>query len=127
MATASIIITTNNRPHVLPRAVASAHASGKDVEVVVVDDASSDETAEVCKSLSNINYVRVERNQGVAGARNIGLVASSGAYVSFLDDDDTRIAGSLDQQISVLELDSEAGLIYSQACHDNYVFESTGG
>ena len=52
----------------------------------------------------NINYVRVERNQGVAGARNIGLVASSGEYVSFLDDDDTRTSGSLDQQISILEV-----------------------
>ena len=59
--------------------------------------------------------MRVERNQGVAGARNIGLVASSGEYVSFLDDDDTRMAGSLDQQISILESESEAGLIYGQA------------
>jgi glycosyltransferase involved in cell wall biosynthesis len=115
MATASIIITTHNRPHVLPRAVKSARESGKDVEIVVVDDASSDETAEICKSLSNINYVRVERNQGVAGARNIGLVASSGDFVSFLDDDDTRLPGSLDQQLSILESEPQAGLIYGQA------------
>ena len=115
MATASIIITTHNRPHVLPRAVASARESGKDIEIVVVDDASSDQTAEICKSLSNINYVRVERNQGVAGARNIGLVASSGEYVSFLDDDDTRMPGSLDQQLGILKSEPQAGLIYGQA------------
>ena len=115
MATASIIITTHNRPHVLPRAVESARESGNDVEIVVVDDASSDQTADICKTLSNINYVRVERNQGVAGARNVGLVASSGEYVSFLDDDDTRLPGSLDQQLSILKSEPQAGLIYGQA------------
>ena len=115
MATASIIITTHNRPHVLPRAVESARESGKDIEIVVVDDASSDQTAEICESLSNINYVRVERNQGVAGARNIGLVASSGEYISFLDDDDTRMPGSMDQQLGILKSEPQAGLIYGQA------------
>ena len=115
MARASIIITTHNRPHVFPRAVESARESSGDVEIVVVDDASSDQTAEICRSLPHINYVRVERNQGVAGARNLGLVASSGEYVSFLDDDDTRTAGSLDQQINILESEPEAGVIYGQA------------
>ena len=115
MARASIIITTHNRPHVFPRAVESARESSGDVEIVVVDDASSDQTAEICRSLPDINYVRVERNQGVAGARNLGLVASSGEYVSFLDDDDTRMPGSLDQQISILESEPEAGMIYGQA------------
>ena len=115
MPKASIIITTHNRPALLPRAVSSARASGTDLEIVVVDDASSDQTAEVCKALSNINYVRVERNQRVAGARNIGLVASHGEYLSFLDDDDTRLPDSLDQQIELLRKESSAGLIYGQA------------
>lgn len=112
---ASIIITTQSRPHLVPRAVQSAQASGRDVEIVVVDDASSDETAEVCRGLSGINYVRAERNQGVAGARNIGLVASHGEYLSFLDDDDTRLPGSLDTQIEALDREPQAGLIYGQA------------
>jgi glycosyltransferase involved in cell wall biosynthesis len=115
MPKASIIITTHNRPHLLSRAINSARASGTDIEVVVVDDASSDETAKICQSVLGIAYVRVERNQGVAGARNIGLVASRGEYISFLDDDDVRLAGSLDQQIAVLEKDSQAALIYGQA------------
>ncbi len=112
---ASIIITTHNRPHLLPRAVESARAAGRDVEVIVVDDASSDETAEVCGNLSGINYVRADRNQRVAGARNIGLVASHGEYLSFLDDDDTRLADSLDVQIETLEREPRAGLIYGRA------------
>jgi glycosyltransferase involved in cell wall biosynthesis len=115
MPRASIIITTHNRPHLLPRAIRSARASGSEVEVVVVDDASSDETAEVCQSVSGINYVRVERNQGVAGARNIGLVASHGEYISFLDDDDRRLPNSVDQQIETLEKNPVAVMIYGQA------------
>jgi cellulose synthase/poly-beta-1,6-N-acetylglucosamine synthase-like glycosyltransferase len=75
---AGIIITTRNRPHLVPRAMQSAQASGSDVEIVVVDDASSDETAAVCKDLSGINYVRVEHNQGVAGERTGGSDAATG-------------------------------------------------
>jgi glycosyltransferase involved in cell wall biosynthesis len=116
---ASIIIATHNRPHLLPRAVESARAAGSNVEIVVVDDASSDETAEVCKHLSGINYVRVDRNQRVAGARNIGLVASHGEYLSFLDDDDARLADSLDVQIEALEREPRAGLIYGRAIFAN--------
>src|ERR1700686_1043308 len=112
---ASIIITTRSRPRLLPEAVESAQASGSDVEIVVVDDASSDETAEVCRDLSGINYVRVEHNQRVAGAPNIGLVASKGEYLSFLDDDDTRLENSLDAQVKALERDPQAGLIYGRA------------
>lgn len=99
----------------MPQAVQSAQASGRDVEIVVVDDASSDETAAVCKGLSGIKYVRVERNQGVAGARNIGLVASHGEYLSFLDDDDTRLPDSLDTQIEALDRNPNAALIYGRA------------
>jgi glycosyltransferase involved in cell wall biosynthesis len=83
--------------------------------VVVVDDASTDETAAVCRGLSGIKYIRVEQNQRVAGARNIGLAASHGEYLSFLDDDDTRLADSLDAQIETLERRPEAGLIYGRA------------
>ena len=115
MPRASIIIATHSRPHLLPKAVESARAAGREVEIVVVDDASSDETARVCQSLSGINYVRLDRNQRVAGARNVGLVASRGEYLSFLDDDDTRLPGSLDAQLEALDQEPQAGLIYGQA------------
>lgn len=112
----SVIITTHNRPTLLRRAVASVRAaSRKNMEVVVVDDASSDETAAVCQQLAHINYVRVERNQGVAGARNLGLLASRGEFLSFLDDDDVRLPQSLDQQLAALAARPDAGLIYGGA------------
>ncbi|HEY5837763.1 MAG TPA: glycosyltransferase [Pyrinomonadaceae bacterium] len=113
---ASIIITTHSRPRLLLRAIESARASGTDVEIIVVDDASSDQTATLCRALAaEITYVRVDRNQGVAGARNIGILTSRGEYLSFLDDDDTRLPGSLDKQIAKLEAVPEAAFVYGQA------------
>ena len=111
----SIIITTHSRPRLLPRAVESARLSGRDPEIVVVDDASTDETGEVCRALPGIRHVRVERNRGVAGARNVGIEASAGEYLSFLDDDDERLPGSLDAQVERLEAEPGAALIYGQA------------
>ena len=95
----------------MPECVESAARAGSDVEVIVVDDASTDETAIVCKRLQNIKYVRLERNQGVAGARNVGILASQTNYVAFLDDDDLRLPGSLDHQRSLLESSANAGFV----------------
>lgn len=117
MAKVSVIIATHSRPHLLTRAVESAFKSGTDVEVVVVDDASRDETADVCRNLPEIKYVRLERNQRTAGARNVGVLASSARYITFLDDDDWRLPDCLDEQVAILENDSELGLVYGQVYH----------
>jgi glycosyltransferase involved in cell wall biosynthesis len=95
------------------------------VEVIVVDDASNDETAAVCKSLDGIHYVRVDRNQRVGGARNIGVLASSSEYLSFLDDDDVRLPNTVDEQVRLLSANQEAGLIYGQAILGNQTGQPT--
>lgn len=115
MPTISVIITTHNRPDMLPRAVASAFGAGTAPEVVVVDDASTDETARVCRGLAGIKYVRLEENLGVAGARNVGIQNSGGEYICFLDDDDLRLEGSLDLQSAALASAPDAGLVYARA------------
>ena len=114
MPTVSVIIPTHNRPHLLPLAVESAFAAGADVEVIVVDDGSVDDTAKVCRSLKGIKYIRLEHNQGVAGSRNVGVLSSLAEYIAFLDDDDVRLPGSLDEQLTDLEA-SGAALTYGQA------------
>ncbi|HSS18902.1 MAG TPA: glycosyltransferase family 2 protein [Pyrinomonadaceae bacterium] len=111
MPAVSIIIPTHSRPQQLPRAVESARAAGVNVEIIVVDDASQDETAAVCRELSGIKYIRLERNQGVAGARNVGILASSSEFIAFLDDDDLRLPGSLDLQTNKLAAMPEAGFV----------------
>jgi glycosyltransferase involved in cell wall biosynthesis len=115
MPRVSIIIATYNRPHLLTRAVESAREAGSDVEIVVVDDASTEGTSEVCRTLPGIRYVRVERNQRLGGARNLGILASSGEFITFLDDDDVRLPGSLDVQAEALASAPEAGFVYGQA------------
>jgi glycosyltransferase involved in cell wall biosynthesis len=126
MAATSIIIPTHNRPHLLPRAVESARAAGTDVEIIVVDDASQDETASVCGRLNGIKYIRLERNQGVAGARNVGLLASSSEFIAFLDDDDLRLPGSIDLQMRAMAAAPAAGFVCGAMLIADQDYELTG-
>ena len=112
MPLTSIIIPTLVRPELLPRAVESARRAGAAVEIVVVDDGSTDETSAVCASLRDIVYLRLEERRGVGGARAAGIAASSGTYISFLDDDDARLPGSIDRQLEILEAAPDAALVY---------------
>lgn len=115
MPSVSIVITTYNRAQLLPRAIESAQKAGSDLEVIVVDDCSTDDTAEVCAMLSGIRYVRLSTNHGLAHSRNVGIAESSSEFIAFLDDDDLRLPGSLDAQLRVLTADPNAAFCYGQA------------
>ncbi len=115
MPKVSVVITTYNRVQLLRRAIESALHAGSDVEVVVVDDYSSDETPEVCAQLAGIRYVRLTANHGLAHARNVGIAESSSEFVAFLDDDDLRLPGSLDKQLCRIVADERIALCYGQA------------
>jgi glycosyltransferase involved in cell wall biosynthesis len=115
MPTASIVITTYNRAPLLQRAIESAQGAGSDLEVIVVDDCSTDGTRELCSSLAGIRYVRLSDNRGLSHARNVGIGESSTDFVSFLDDDDLRLPGSLDIQLRALKVNSHAAFCYGQA------------
>lgn len=81
----SVVIPTFNRKQSLLRCLTSI---GKDVEIVVVDDGSSDGTAEVVKQMSHPELVYVQQaNGGPASARNKGIGIASGDYIAFTDDD----------------------------------------
>jgi glycosyltransferase involved in cell wall biosynthesis len=126
MPAVSVIIPTHSRPHLLSQAVESARAAGTDVEVIVVDDASTDGTAAACRELRGIKYIRLEHNQGVAGARNVGILESTGKYVAFLDDDDLRLPGSLDTQAALLDGNPEAGFICGAMIMADQEYQPTG-
>jgi cellulose synthase/poly-beta-1,6-N-acetylglucosamine synthase-like glycosyltransferase len=110
----SVIIPTYNRAALLPRAVESALAAGDDLEVIVVDDASDDETPRVCASLPGIRYLRLDQNAGVARARNAGVLESRAEFITTLGDDDLRLPGSLDAQLRLLEESPEVAFCYGR-------------
>jgi GT2 family glycosyltransferase len=115
----SAIIATHNRAELVSEALDSIFAQqglGKqfDVEVVVVDDASTDNTPQVVARYPEVRFIRFAVNRGQAAARNAGINSSSGTYVAFLDDDDVWLPGKLSSQVAALEAHPEAGVAYSQ-------------
>ena len=114
MSKVTVVITTYNRAHFLQRAIQSVLQAGSGVEVVVVDDCSTDETPDVCSQLESIRYVRLNANRGLAHARNVGIAESSTEFIAFLDDDDLRLPGSLDKQLARMIADDRIALCYGQ-------------
>jgi glycosyl transferase family 2 len=116
----SVIIATHNRAHCLPRALDTIYAQeglgqSFDIEVIVVDDASSDATFEVIAGYSRVRYIRFSERRGVSAAMNEGLRASRGCYIGFLDDDDEWLAHKLRVQVPLLEAHPEVGVVYGQS------------
>ncbi len=112
MSKVSIIIPTYNRAALLPKAIESAKNAGGDPEVIVVDNGSTDDTADVCRTISGIRYIHLDPNIRQARARNAGIEASTGEFLLFLDDDDVRLPGLLDAQVKLLEADPALGFVY---------------
>lgn len=96
----------------LPQAIESAKNAGGNPEVIVVDNGSTDETPEVCRTITGIHYLRLDPNVRQARARNAGIQISTGEFLLFLDDDDIRLPGALDAQVNLLESDPSLGFVY---------------
>ncbi len=115
MPKVTVVITTYNRAQFLQRAIQSVWQAASDLEVVVVDDCSTDETPDFCAKIPNIHYVRLNANHGLANARNVGIAESSSEFIAFLDDDDLRLPGSLDKQLCRMVSDERIALCYGWA------------
>lgn len=114
----SVIIPTHDRAAVITRAVDSVLAQeGAELEVIVVDDGSTDDTRQVVQSRygddARVTYLFQEQ-AGVAGARNTGLARARGDLVAFLDSDDVWRPGKLALQLACLKRVPEAGMIWSE-------------
>ena len=102
----SVVITAFNRADTLARAVDSVRRQTlTDWEIVVVDDASTDDTAAVAEGLGEprLQLIRNEVNRGIGGAKNVGIEAARGAFVAFLDSDDDWHPEKLERQIAALD------------------------
>jgi len=107
----SVVIPCYNHVHYLPEAVRTVwEQTYKNVEVIVVDDGSTDGTAEWCQGQERVRYVRVER-VGPSAARNIGVQHSRGEYVLFLDADDLLYPNALELNLYYFGIYPEAAFI----------------
>src|SRR5215203_2614836 len=76
----------------------------RDLEVIVVDDGSRDDTADVVRSIDDPRVSLItKQNEGASSARNAGIRAARGRYVAFLDADDLWLRSKLERQLDVLE------------------------
>jgi glycosyltransferase involved in cell wall biosynthesis len=95
-ALVSVVIPCYNYAHYLGAAIESVLAqSYPHREIIVVDDGSTDGTAEVCRAYEGVRYIRADR-VGPSVARNIGVAVSKGSFVNFLDADDLLYPNALE-------------------------------
>lgn len=99
----SVIIPTHNRAKLMQRAVNSVLSQTfKDFEIIIVDDASSDNTREILEELkrqdTRIKSYRLDQNLGAQGARNVGIKSSCAKWIAFLDSDDEWLTRKLEWQ-----------------------------
>lgn len=114
-----MVIPTHNRAAMLKEALDSVLAqegAGAEfpIEIVVVDDASSDDTPTVVQAYPHVRYIRLPTNRGHSAARNAGITASTGRYLAFLDDDDVWLPYWLRVMVPALESHPGGALAYGQ-------------
>ena len=110
----SVIIPTYNRAYCIENAITSVLKQDyNNLEVIVVDDCSSDHTKEVVASMedSRIKYICNCENVGAAATRNIGIKFAQGELIAFQDSDDVWQEGKLKKQLEVME-QGNYGMVY---------------
>lgn len=114
----SVIIPTYNRAALLVETVESVLAQTyRAIETIVVDDGSTDSTAQVLERYRGRVVTLSQSNQGETVARNTGFRASHGQYISFLDDDDLILPTKIEKQVRLLETRSEVGVVHCRYYH----------
>lgn len=109
----SVVVPTYNRSAFLRQAIQSVmDQTCQDIEILVVDDGSIDDTASVITGFGDQRIVYIhQENTGRSAARNRGLAQARGEYVAFLDDDDFYLPNKLAIQAAYLDSHGEIGLV----------------
>jgi glycosyltransferase involved in cell wall biosynthesis len=111
----SIIVPCFNAAPYLAEALESILVQDhRHLEIIVIDDGSTDDSAEVAKSFSDTITYTYQTNQGISGARNKGLQICRGDLIAFLDADDRWPADSLARRLNALAAHPEAGYAYGR-------------
>jgi glycosyltransferase involved in cell wall biosynthesis len=115
----SIVIPTYNRAGHIGQAIQSVLAQTfEDFEVLIVDDASTDNSEEIILGFNDgrILYLRRNNNGGAAAARNTGIQAARGEFIAFLDSDDEWAPDKLEKQLAKFNsAERSTALVYSDA------------
>lgn len=117
MLKVSVIIPTYNRAKYLKDAIESVLGQKyQNLEIIIVDDGSKDDTAQIVKSFSSskIKYI-YQANQGRSKARNRAIKLAKGEYIAFLDSDDIFLPGKIQKQVALLDKNSQYAMIYCSA------------
>ncbi len=110
----SVVVTCYNQARFLGEAIESVLGQTyRYFEIIVVDDGSQDEPAQVASLYRDLRFIRQE-NQGVSAARNTGLLESGGPYIVFLDADDRLLPNALEIGVRSHQFNPWAGLVYGQ-------------
>lgn len=99
--TVSIVVAAYRAAELLPTSIASAHAQKPDCEIVVVDDASNDDTPEVMANYPEVKFLSLSQNGGPSVARNAGFAAASGDWLAVLDADDDMVPGRISRMLDI--------------------------
>jgi glycosyltransferase involved in cell wall biosynthesis len=122
MTICSVIITAYNEEKWILQAVNSViNQTVKDIEIIVVDDSSTDETYNIVNDISDKRLITIQHkdNLGGSAARNTGINHSTGKYCAFLDGDDYWHPEKLEVQISNLEQNKEYMANYCNITHQS--------
>lgn len=111
----SVVIPSYNKSSYISDTVQSViNQDYPDIEIIVVDNGSTDGTIQVLAELEskfqNLKFIKNESNLGPSGARNVGILASTGEYVFFLDGDDVFFPTKIRTQVRLMETDMSLGL-----------------
>lgn len=108
----SVIIPVYNGEKYLKEAIESVRAqSYHPIEIIIVDDGSTDGTAEIAKQYESLNYY-FQSNAGLAAALNLGIEIAAGDYYAFLDADDIWLPDKLRLQMNVFHNNSEVEMVF---------------
>lgn len=112
----TVVVPAYNRAGFILRTLESVrNQTYRDLEILVVDDASTDDTEGVVAGIPDerVRYVRHQENKGPSAARNTGICRATGEFVAFLDSDDEWVPDKLEMQMRCFSRDPSLGMVYS--------------
>jgi glycosyltransferase involved in cell wall biosynthesis len=111
----SVVIPVYNGERFLAQAIESVHGqTWREVEVIVVDDGSSDRSGEIARRFASVRCLRQD-NAGQAAARNRGAAAATGPFLAFLDADDLWLEDKLERQLAAFRSAPDLAAVFGWA------------